>query len=108
MPLFRSLQLVLCSKLKVQRVVPLAKLIPRRPADPVDLAPADHRIARYDLLIPAHDVRVIFRREEGWFWYEVTSTTNGSKPVATGNGVPLCLGCHAAGNDFVLSKFPLR
>ena len=33
---------------------------------------------------------------KGWFWYEVTSTTDGSKPVATGNGVPLCLGCHAA------------
>ena len=29
---------------------------------------------------------------KGWFWYEVTSTTDGSTPVAVGNGVPLCSG----------------
>ncbi len=45
---------------------------------------------------------------KGWFWYEVTSTTNGSNPVAVGNGVPLCFGCHTAGNDYVLTEFPLR
>ncbi len=45
---------------------------------------------------------------KGWFWYEVTSTTDGSKPVAVGNGVPLCFGCHTAGNDFVLTGFPLK
>ena len=45
---------------------------------------------------------------KGWFWYEVTSTTDGSKPVAAGNGVPLCFGCHSVGMDFVLTKFPLR
>jgi len=45
---------------------------------------------------------------KGWFWYEVTSTTDGSKPVAAGNGVPLCFGCHIAGNDYVLTEFPLR
>lgn len=45
---------------------------------------------------------------KGWFWYEVTSTTDGSKPVATGNGVPLCFGCHAVGKDFVLTAFPLK
>ncbi len=45
---------------------------------------------------------------KGWFWYEVTSTTDGSKPVAAGNGVPLCFGCHAVGKDFVLTKYPLE
>ena len=25
----------------------------------------------------------------GWYWYEITSTTDGSSPVAAGNGVPL-------------------
>jgi hypothetical protein len=45
---------------------------------------------------------------KGWFWYEVTSTTDGSKPVAVGNGVPLCFGCHGAGLDFVLTAFPLE
>ncbi len=45
---------------------------------------------------------------KGWFWYEVTSTTDGSSPVAAGNGVPLCFGCHAFGTDFVLTEFPLR
>lgn len=45
----------------------------------------------------------------GWFWYEVTSTTDGSNPVAIGNGVAGCSGCHAAGGrDYVLTTFPLR
>lgn len=45
---------------------------------------------------------------QGWYWYEVTSTTDGSNPVAAGNGVGLCTGCHAAGQDFVLSAYPLQ
>ena len=44
---------------------------------------------------------------KGWYWYEITSTTSGSNPVASGNGVPLCLGCHFPGKDFVLSGYPL-
>ena len=43
---------------------------------------------------------------QGWYWYEVTSVTDGSSPVAAGNGVALCWGCHASGNDFVLSRYP--
>lgn len=43
---------------------------------------------------------------QGWYWYEVTSVTDGSSPVAAGNGVALCWGCHASGNDFVLSLYP--
>ncbi len=45
---------------------------------------------------------------KGWFWYEVTSTTDGSKPVAAGNGVRLCFGCHFTGRDFVLTDYPLQ
>jgi hypothetical protein len=45
---------------------------------------------------------------KGWFWYEVTSTTDGSKPVAIGNGVPLCAGCHFVGRDYVLTGYPLQ
>jgi hypothetical protein len=45
---------------------------------------------------------------KGWFWYEFTSTTDGSKPVAVGNGVRGCFGCHTAGSDFVLTEFPLK
>ena len=45
---------------------------------------------------------------KGWFWYENTSTTSGSNPVAAGNGVPLCFGCHFPGKDFVLSGYPLQ
>jgi hypothetical protein len=44
----------------------------------------------------------------GWFWYEVTSTRSGDEPVAIGNGVPLCLGCHFPGQDFVLTNYPLQ
>ncbi len=44
----------------------------------------------------------------GWYWYEVKSTTDNSNPVAAANGVALCTGCHAAGHDFVLSAYPLN
>ena len=45
---------------------------------------------------------------KGWFWYEVTSTTDGSSPVGIGNGIPLCFGCHAIGKDYVLTRYPLK
>ena len=45
----------------------------------------------------------------GWFWYEVTSTTDAEALVANGNGVALCFGCHASSrSDFVLTQFPLQ
>ncbi len=47
-------------------------------------------------------------RGSGWFWYEITSTTDGSSPVASGNGVPLCFGCHFTGEDFVLTGYPIQ
>lgn len=45
---------------------------------------------------------------EGWYWYEVKSTTDNSNPVAAAKGVGLCAGCHIAGTDFVLSEYPLQ
>ncbi|MEL6330875.1 MAG: cytochrome P460 family protein [Planctomycetota bacterium] len=49
------------------------------------------------------------RDGDGWFWYEVTSTTDGSSPVAIGNGVPGCVSCHTrGGRDMVLSDWPLK
>lgn len=48
------------------------------------------------------------RDGEGWYWYEVKSTTDNRRPVAAGTGVTLCSGCHAAGRDFVLSAYPLQ
>ena len=45
---------------------------------------------------------------KGWFWYEITSTRSGSDPVAAGNGVQLCQGCHFIGRDFVLTTYPLQ
>lgn len=45
---------------------------------------------------------------KGWFWYEVTSTESGLEPVAAGNGVQLCQGCHFIGKDFVLTYYPLQ
>ena len=44
----------------------------------------------------------------GWYWYEVTSTELGSTPVAAGNGVTMCFGCHGLGKDFVLTDYPLQ
>lgn len=43
----------------------------------------------------------------GWFWHEVVGSAD-SKPVASGNGVPLCSGCHGLGNDYVLTAHPLQ
>ena len=46
---------------------------------------------------------------DGYFWYEIVSTTD---PTAifgeAGNGIPLCVGCHTTGSDYVLSEFPLN
>ena len=44
----------------------------------------------------------------GWFWYETTDMEDRTNVVAAGNGVPLCSGCHASGNDFVLTAHPLK
>lgn len=44
---------------------------------------------------------------DGWYWYEVFSTTE-NRPIADGNGVGLCAGCHAGGKDFVTIPYPLR
>jgi hypothetical protein len=44
---------------------------------------------------------------QGWFWYEITSTTD-PEPFASGNGIPLCFGCHSTGNDYVLTSYPLQ
>lgn len=37
----------------------------------------------------------------GWYWYEILSTTDASKPVAASLGNTLCVGCHSGGTDFV-------
>ncbi len=39
----------------------------------------------------------------GWYWYEVASTNNPNKLVGQGVGLGQCIGCHAAGEDYVLS-----
>jgi hypothetical protein len=45
---------------------------------------------------------------KGWFWYEVTSTTDSSAPRAISNGVERCFGCHSVGKDYVLTDYPLK
>lgn len=44
----------------------------------------------------------------GWYWYEITSTTDGSAPAVDGTGVSACTGCHAAGKDFFQTAYPLQ
>jgi hypothetical protein len=41
-------------------------------------------------------------RGRGWFFFE---TLNGRTPIARGRGIGLCVGCHAAGTDFLLTEF---
>ena len=45
-----------------------------------------------------------------WYWYEVLSTTSGANPVAAGQGqaASICTGCHTAGKDGFLTKYPLQ
>jgi hypothetical protein len=38
----------------------------------------------------------------GWFFFE---TFDGERPIARGRGVGICVGCHRAGTDFLLSEF---
>jgi hypothetical protein len=45
---------------------------------------------------------------DNWYWYEIFSVTDPSNPVAAGLGVGLCSNCHAGGQDFVLTPFPLQ
>ena len=45
---------------------------------------------------------------QNWYWYEVLSTTDGDRLAGAGKGVPLCVGCHFRGKDFVLSVYPLQ
>lgn len=47
---------------------------------------------------------------DGWYWYEVLSTTDGSSPIVSSNGASLCTGCHASdvsGADYVRIEYPL-
>ncbi len=44
---------------------------------------------------------------KGWYWFEILGTAAGSPTVASGTGVPLCVGCHARGRDAVLTEHPL-
>lgn len=45
----------------------------------------------------------------GWFWYEVTSSSNAEATVAMGNGVPGCMSCHSfRDQDLILSGYPLK
>lgn len=44
------------------------------------------------------------RKGHGWYWYEVTSLTDGSKPIAASFGNAKCVGCHKPGVDFNLTK----
>lgn len=37
----------------------------------------------------------------GWYWYELLSTTDPSNPVAASLGNVNCTGCHASGRDFI-------
>ena len=41
-----------------------------------------------------------------WYFYEIFSTTDGSSPVADGNGLPGCASCHSTGVDFIRSAAP--
>lgn len=39
-----------------------------------------------------------------WFWFEIYE----SEILAFGTDVPVCVNCHSAGTDYLLSPYPLR
>jgi hypothetical protein len=41
---------------------------------------------------------------DAWFFYEVFSTEPDAAPLVAERGAPGCVGCHADGQDFVLSE----
>jgi hypothetical protein len=43
------------------------------------------------------------RSGRGWLFYETLDGTNAG--VFYGRGKPICVGCHAAGTDFLLTPF---
>jgi hypothetical protein len=45
---------------------------------------------------------------EGWYWYETFTTDPGGTADYQGVGLDLCTDCHVAGEDYVLSRFPLQ
>ncbi len=45
---------------------------------------------------------------KGWFWYEVTSTSDANAIPAIGNGVTGCIDCHRVGIDQIRTGFPLE
>lgn len=62
---------------------------------------ADENLSGWAVMVKTHD-----RTDDGkgWFWYEVTSTTDSNALAATGNGVTGCSGCHTVGIDMVRSN----
>lgn len=44
----------------------------------------------------------------GFYWYEIFSTTDGSDPPYAGQGLGICVNCHSGGVDFHLSAYPLE
>lgn len=44
--------------------------------------------------------------EGSWYFYEVLSIVPGTEPVATGQGVAQCAGCHGSGTDYIVSTGP--
>jgi hypothetical protein len=45
---------------------------------------------------------------QGYYWYEHFSVTDGSNPAFSGQGLGLCVNCHAPGKDFFLTPYPLK
>ena len=43
----------------------------------------------------------------GWYWREFFSTTDAAQSIG-GQGSTACVGCHAAGNDYVRIPYPLQ
>jgi hypothetical protein len=46
------------------------------------------------------------REGQGYYWYEILGTEGA--PDYAGQGLGLCVDCHASGSDYVRTRFPLE
>ena len=66
---------------------------------------ADKNPAGWAVMAKTHDIS---DGGNGWFWYEVTDSSDADKIAAIGNGVEGCVSCHTIGKDMVRTGFPLK
>lgn len=78
---------------------------PRCAASIKELFLGGDAVAGWAVLVKTEDDSAAGR---GIYWFETTSTAADRAPAYQGAGLGLCVSCHAAGSDHVLTPWPLQ